>query len=102
MKGIRLGGLAAGLFAAGLLTGLAGTAIARDATATAQCDAHVAMSGFRHDMTGMMSMMGGGSMMGAPNASMGPDQMGGVGSGGPMPGGQHEAHHPQASSGTAE
>ena len=109
MKRIRLGGVAAGLFAAGLVTGLAGTAIARDGvTSTTDCDAHMAGSGLGAGMTEMMSMMGGsmmgGSMMGDPGASMGPGMMGGdSGPGGPlMPGSQHEQHHPQATPETLE
>jgi len=84
----RVGGIAAGMFAVGLLTGLAGTAVARDGTPGADCPAVMAGHMTGQDMTGMTSMMGG-SMMGG---SMGPEMMGPDASG--MPWSRHELHHP--------
>ena len=95
MNKTRVGGLAAGMFAVGVLTGLAGTAVARDAAPTSDCPANMSEHMAGQDLTDMMggSMMGGsmmgGSMMGQPGGSMDPDSMG--------PGGQHGQHHPKAS-----
>ena len=93
MNRMRIGGLAAGMFVVGLLTGLAGTAVARDQTASTDCAATMSEHMAGQDMTDMMggSMMGG-SMMGG---SMGPDMMGPGASA--MPGALHELHHPKAS-----
>jgi hypothetical protein len=80
---------AAGLLVLGILVGVAGTIVVRDATTTDLAD-HMrdmsASAGSMGDMAGMMSMMGardmagmmGGSLMG-PNASMTP--------------GDHGSHH---------
>jgi hypothetical protein len=98
MNKTRVGGIAAGTFAVGLLTGLAGTAVARDGAAGLDCTAVMAEHMNVQGMTGMSSMMSsstmGGSMMGGPNAfachdTMGPDA-------GSMSGNQHQLHHPAA------
>ena len=93
MNRTRVGGIAAGMFTVGLLTGLAGTAVARDEASGTDCPAVMVdhMSG--QDMTGMTSMMGG-SMMGDSimGGSMGPGMMDPDASG--MPWSQHELHHP--------
>ena len=90
MNKTRVGGLAAGMFAVGVLTGLAGTAVARDAAPTSDCPADMSEHMAGQDMSNMMGgLMMGGSMMGQPGASMDPDSMG--------PGGQHGQHHPKAS-----
>jgi hypothetical protein len=81
MKGMRLGGLAAGLFAAGMLTGFAGTAVARDGASTDGCDARMAEHAVGDGMADTMSMMRAGPMMG---------------------GGQHGEHHSQTTPGTVE
>jgi hypothetical protein len=86
----RIGAAAAtGLLVLGILVGVAGTIVVRDATTTDLAD-HMrdmsASAGSMGDMAGMMSMMGardmagmmGGSLMG-PNASMTP--------------GDHGSHH---------
>lgn len=87
-----VGGIAAATLALGVVTGAAGTIIARDAT-TPPSDFAAIMA---DHMTGagMGSMMSG-SMM-RPGSSFGPGMMGGpaVSS---MPGGQHDLHHPAAS-----
>jgi hypothetical protein len=108
---MRIGGLAAGVFVVGLLTGMAGTAVAREEPSGFDCSAVMAAGMTGQDLSDIMSMMGGsmmgGSMMGGsmmgqgtgPGASMGPDMMGrGMGpdaSG--MPGALHQRHHPQGS-----
>jgi hypothetical protein len=91
---MRIGGLAAGMFVVGLMTGLAGTAVARDEAASTDCTAVMSEHMAGQDITNMMSMMGG-SMMGELGSPMGPDMMGSGTS--PMPGSQHELHHPKAS-----
>lgn len=88
MNKTRVGGLAAGMFAVGLLTGSAGTAVARDAASTSDCAADMAEHMAGQDMTDMLSMMGG-SMMGGAAHSF-------------MPGAQHECVHPQVSPKGAE
>ena len=60
MNRMRIGGLAAGMFVVGLLTGLAGTTVARDQTASTDCAATMSEHMAGQDMTDMM----GGSMMG--------------------------------------
>jgi hypothetical protein len=96
---MRIGGLAAGMFVVGLMTGLAGTAVARDEAASTDCTAVMSEHMAGQDITDMMSMMGGsmmgGSMMGELGSPMGPDMMGSGTSS--MPGSQHELHHPKAS-----
>jgi hypothetical protein len=96
---MRIGGLAAGMFVVGLMTGLAGTAVARDEAASTDCTAVMSEHMAGQDITNMMSMMGGsmmgGSMMGELGSPMGPDMMGSGTSS--MPGSQHELHHPKAS-----
>ena len=100
MNRMHIGGLAAGMFVVGLMTGLAGTAVARDEAASTDCTAVMSEHMAGQDMTNMMgdSMMGdsmmGGSMLGEPGSPMGPDMMG---SGTSMPGSQHDLHHPKAS-----
>lgn len=94
MNRMRIGGLAAGMFVVGLMTGLAGTAVARDEAASTDCTAVMSEHMAGQDITNMMSMMGG-SMMGELGSPMGPDMMGSGTS--PMPGSQHELHHPKAS-----
>jgi hypothetical protein len=102
----RVGGIAAGMFAVGLLTGLAGTAVARDGTPAANCAAVMADHMTGQDMTGMASMMGGsmmgGSMMGGSmmSGSMGPGMMGPDAPG--MPWSQHELHHPSTTPGVTK
>jgi hypothetical protein len=91
MNRMRIGGLAAGMFVVGLLTGLAGTAVARDQTASTDCAATMSEHMAGQDVTDMM----GGSMMGEFGSSMGPDMMGPGASA--MPGALHELHHPKAS-----
>jgi hypothetical protein len=86
---MRIGGLAAGMFGVGLLTGMASTAVAEEPSEF-DCSAVMAdMSG--QGLSDMMSMMGG-SMMGPDTmrGGMGPDGSG-------MPGALHQRHHPQAS-----
>ena len=83
MNKTRIGGLAAGMFAVGVLTGMAGTAVARDPASTSECDAAMAEHMAGQNPTSMM----GGSMMGG--SMMGPSA-------------QHGQHHPQASSEVAE
>ncbi|MEX1169109.1 MAG: hypothetical protein WEE50_03095, partial [Chloroflexota bacterium] len=73
MNRMRIGGLAAGMFVVGLLTGLAGTAVARDEATSPECAATMSEHMAGQDMTDMMSMMGGSTMGGA----MGPSMMGG-------------------------
>lgn len=90
------GGIAAATFALGILTGAAGTVIARDVAPSSDLTAVMAEHMNGQGMAGMTSMMGGsmmsgGSMMGGPNASMGPEMMGPGAS--EMPGGQHDQHH---------
>jgi hypothetical protein len=93
MNTMKIGGIAAGMFAAGLLAGLAGTAVARDTASTADCTAIMAEHMSGQDMSAMMSMMGGaGSMMGGAGS-----MMGGAG----MPSNQHWLHHPAATPGTS-
>jgi hypothetical protein len=96
MNRTRAGGIAAGVFAVGLLTGLAGTAVARDNVAGTDHIALMAEHMSGQDTAGIRSMMGGsmmggsmmgGSMMGDPDASS-------------MPGSLHEQHHPSATPGT--
>jgi hypothetical protein len=94
MNRMRIGGLAAGMFVVGLMTGLAGTAVARDEPATTDCTAVMSEHMAGQDFTDMTSMMGG-SMMGELGSPMGPDMMGSGTSS--MPGSQHELHHPKAS-----
>jgi hypothetical protein len=96
---MRIGGLAAGMFVVGLMTGLAGTAVARDEAASTDCTAVMSEHMAGQDITNMMSMMGGGSMMGGSmmgelGSPMGADMMG---SDTTMPGSLHELHHPKAS-----
>jgi hypothetical protein len=99
MNRMRIGGLAAGMFVVGLMTGLAGTAVARDEAASTDCTAVMSEHMAGQDITNMMSMMGGsmmgGSMMGELGSPMGPDMMGSGTSS--MLGSQHELHHPKAS-----
>ena len=83
MNRMHIGGLAAGMFVVGLMTGLAGTAVARDEAASTDCTAVMSEHMAGQDMTNMM----GDSMMG--------DSM--MGSGTSMPGSQHDLHHPKAS-----
>ncbi len=96
MNRTRVGGIAAGMFAVGLLTGLAGTAVARDETSGTDCPAVMADHMAGQDMTDMSSMMGGAmgpGMMGP--GMMGPDAWG-------MPWGLHELHHPSTTPGVAK
>ena len=83
MNRMHIGGLAAGMFVVGLMTGLAGTAVARDEAASTDCTAVMSEHMAGQDMTNVM----GDSMMG--------DSM--MGSGTSMPGSQHDLHHPKAS-----
>lgn len=89
-----VGGIAAATFAIGILTGAAGTIVARDATTT---DTNFAAVMADHmDGVGtasMMSMMSG-SMMG-PGSSFGPGMMTGPAASS-MPGSIHDQHHPAA------
>jgi len=93
MNRMHIGGLAAGMFVVGLMTGLAGTAVARDEAASTDCTAVMSEHMAGQDMTNVMgdSMMGD-SMMG--DSMMGDSMMG---SGTSMPGSQHDLHHPKAS-----
>ncbi len=106
MNRTRVGGIAAGMFAVGLLTGLAGTAVARDETTGKDCPAVMADHMAGQDMTDMTSMMGG-SMMGPGmmGGAMGPGMMG-PGMMGPdawgMPWGRHELHHPSTTPGVTK
>jgi hypothetical protein len=99
MNRMRIGGLAAGMFVVGLLTGLAGTAVAREGTSAADCTAGMTEHMAGQDPAGIM----GGSMMGEPGSSTGPGMMGPGASGMPGapemmgPGAQHEQHHRQTS-----
>jgi hypothetical protein len=87
----RVGGIAAATFALGILTGAAGTIVARDAT-TPRSD-FVAVMADHMDDQDMGSMMSG-SMMG-PGFSFGPGMMSAP-AGSIMPGGLHDQHHPTA------
>ena len=94
----RIGAVAAGAFAIGILSGTAGTIVGHDAT-TSNGDLAAAMAdhmaGF--DMAAMMSgSMMSGSMMG-PGSSFDPRMMNGPAASS-MPGSQHERHHPAAGS----
>lgn len=95
MNRVRVGGLIAGVFAVGLLTGLASTVVASDRNAAGDCAAMAEqMTG--QGMPDMNPMMGGSMMSGSmagPDASMGPAGPG-VSA---MPGDRHELHHPAAS-----
>ena len=84
------------MFAVGLLTGLAGTAVARDAALTSDCSAVMAEHMAGQDIADMM----GGSMMGG--SMMGGSMMGGAAPPSFMPGPQHDRHHPQVSPEVAE
>ena len=86
-----VGGIAAATFAIGILTGAAGTIVARDAS-TPQTDVAAVMADHMDDQ-GMGSMMSG-SMMG-PGSSFGPGMMSGPAASS-MPGNQHDLHHPAA------
>jgi hypothetical protein len=89
-----IGGIAAGAFAIGLLTGVAGTIVVRDA-ATPDPDFAAVMADHM-DGVGMGSMMAG-SMMG-PGSSFGPGMMNGPAASS-MPGSLHDQHHPAAGQG---
>ena len=92
----HIGGIAVAGFALGILTGVAGAIVVRDATSPDTSFAGVMadhMGG-----AGMGSMMSG-SMMG-PGSFFGPGMMGG--SGGVLDAGKlHDLHHPAASPGGA-
>ena len=91
MNRTRVGGIAAGMFAVGLLTGLAGTAVARDETSGTDCPAVMADHMAGQDMTDMTAMMGG---------SMSPGMMDPDASGTPWS--RHELHHPSTTPEVAE
>jgi hypothetical protein len=92
-----VGGIAAATFAIGILTGAAGTIVARDAT-TPRTDFAAVMADHMDDVSTASMMSGGmmsGSMMG-PGSSFGPGMTTGpVASA--MPGSLHDQHHPAAS-----
>lgn len=67
MNRTRAGGIAAGLIAVGLMIGFAGTAVARDGSASWDCPGAMTEYMSSQGMTEMMSRMGG---------SMGPGMMG--------------------------
>ncbi len=101
MNRTRVGGIAAGMFAVGLLTGLAGTAVARDETSGTDCPAVMADHMAGQDMTDMTSMMGGSMMGGAmTGGAIGPGMMGPDAWG--MPWGLHELHHPSTTPGVTK
>lgn len=91
------GGIAAAAFAIGILTGAAGTIVARDATSP---DANPAAVMANHmGNQGMGSMVSGGMMSGSmmgPGSSFGPGRMSGPDASS-MPGSLHDQHHPAAS-----
>jgi len=89
----RMGAVAAGAFAIGILSGTAGTIVGHDAS-TPGGDFAAAMADHMigYDMGSMMS----GSMMGS-GSSFDPGMMGGTGASS-MPGSQHERHHTAAGS----
>lgn len=89
-----IGGIAAGAFAIGLLTGVAGAIVVRDAT-TPDADFAAVMADHMDDV-GMGSMMAG-SMMGT-GSPFGPGMMSGPGASF-MPGSLHDQHHPAAGQG---
>jgi hypothetical protein len=84
MNRTRAGGIAVGMFAVGLLTGLAGTAVASEEATATDCSGAMAEHMSGQDMADMMSRMGGWmgpgmmgpGMMGDQNGSMGPGMMG--------------------------
>ena len=80
-----VGGIAAATFAIGILTGAAGTIVARDAT-TSRSD-FVAVMADHMDDQDMGSMMSG--------STFGPGMMRGP-AGSIMPGSLHDQHHPTA------
>lgn len=85
----RVGAIAAGAFAVGILSGTAGTIVGHDA-ATPRGDLAALMADHMagYDMSAMLS----GSMMGA-GSPFGPGMMRGPAASF-MPGSQHELHHP--------
>ncbi|MGZ8515292.1 MAG: hypothetical protein ACXWXA_09650 [Candidatus Limnocylindrales bacterium] len=100
-----VGAFVAAAFALGFLSGAAGTIVAHDNTRNRDLVATMAehMAGYDMDtmMSGSMSSMMSGSMMGSgssfnPGSMMGPGMMSGPGASS-MPGSQHELHHPAAS-----
>ena len=97
-----VGGIAAATFAIGILTGAAGTIVARDAS-TPQTDVAAVMADHMGDQgTGSMMGTGAGSMMSGsmtvpsgtgmmnPGSSITPDASS-------LPDGGHDSHHPAAS-----